>query len=227
MMNAMMKVREYLQFFGVLPDVDDLRPHIYLAHAAKAAQYKALRADASISIRLRADWMYRDRFSLRPIDLDLIRAIDRPEAKAQHMDGKAAWGKDVRFSFAPLNMYSFTSPPQNRWMIVAEDKSLPGRDAPRPGPVIGRAVSSTWYERASGDDSAESDDLQDGESRFVPCVLDDGTLAISDISIGEMSLAAGYYPPDIVAEHTERDVECLHESRMMEHGIVHCESRHL
>ncbi len=109
-------------------------------------------------------------------------------------------------------MYSFTNHPQNRWVFVAENNSLPGRDAPQRGQVIGRAVSITWYERASGDDSAESDDLQDGESLSVPCVSDDGTLAISDVSVGEMSLAAGYYSPDIVAEHTERDVECLHES---------------
>ena len=43
LMNAMMSVREYVHFFGSLPEFQDLRPHIYLAHAAKAAQYKALR----------------------------------------------------------------------------------------------------------------------------------------------------------------------------------------
>ncbi len=66
------------------------------------------------------------------------------------MDGKAAWGNYVRFLFTPLNMYSFTNLPQNRWMLVAEIKSLLGRDAPLPGQVIGRAVSISWYGRAVG-----------------------------------------------------------------------------
>jgi hypothetical protein len=45
------------------------------------------------------------------------------------------------------------------------------------------------------------------------------------MTLAEMCVAAGYYPTDIGPDFSERDVEKLHEGRLLNHGIVHIESR--
>jgi hypothetical protein len=227
-LNAVMKVREYIQAFGQIPEYADLREELMLLGQARAAQYKAMVADPSIHRSLRADWMYRERFNLRPVDMELIRAVDRPDAhKPSAADGpRVAWGNYVRFLFEPLHLYMFSNLHPHRWLFIAENKSLPGRDAPKPGQVIGRPLSIVWYEKASDEDVAECDDVQVDEVLLVPTASDGHCLPICDISLGELSLAAGYYPDDILAEHTERDVELLHESRFLNHGVLHFPSRY-
>ena len=74
-----------------------------------------------------------------------------------------------------------------------------------------------WYEVAP--DDVEDETVGAGELLLVPAATDNGRLVMLEQSIAEISFAAGYYPDDILPNYTARDVELLHESRLLNHGL--------
>ena len=77
-----------------------------------------------------------------------------------------------------------------------------------------------WLEKAT-----DVDQEGEGDVLLVPVQGDPGELHVSDISVGELSLSSGYYPPDVLPHHSTRDVELMHERRCLDHSIERFESR--
>ena len=130
-----------------------------------------------------------------------------------------AWGNYVRFLFAPHSVYCFTSVPTPRFFYVAENKSVAYRDAPKQGEAIGRPISVIWLERSPDGDG------QDGDDTFIPVAGSSGDLHVVDLNLAEISLASGYYLPDVQPHHSDRDVELLHEERCLQHDVERFESK--
>ena len=217
LMNAIMKLKSYMQHYGSLPSFHQLEGILSDIEHARRAQTQAALNDASISRRLVRDWPYRERFNLRPMDVELMRAGAAPaadDAAARSLD--VAWGNYVRFLFTPHYIYRFSALPEQRFLYIAENKSLPGRDAPKPDMAIGRALNIIWYEVAPADLVDKSDDVGVGEVLLTPCAGEGGRLDMKSMSIAQLSEAAGYYP-DVLPHHTDRDVELIHEQNLLTH----------
>ena len=123
-----------------------------------------------------------------------------------------AWGNYVRFLFDPHKVYQFRHLAVNRFLYVAENKSMPNRDDPIDGAAIGRHLVVAWYERVPGTDG-------DADLIVQPCAGDDGNLTLANLTVAEISKSAGFYPP-LTPHDTERDVELIHLAQLLSHGLV-------
>jgi hypothetical protein len=83
-------------------------------------------------------------------------------------------------------------------------------------------MSVVWYEDALEVDPDE--ELSASEIFLLPCGGDLPTLPVQEMTIGEISLAAGYYPT-VLPNQTERDIEILHEQAVLNNNVEHFESR--
>ena len=127
LMNAIMKLKSYMQYYGSLPSFHQLEGILSDIEHARRAQTQAALNDASISRRLVRDWPYRERFNLRPMDVELMRAGAAPAANdvaARDLD--VAWGNYVRFLFTPHYIYRFSALPVQRF-FVHRRKQKPAR----------------------------------------------------------------------------------------------------
>ena len=221
MLNALLKLRNYVTEYTALPDYEHLVEHISAINGWRAALYNNLSNDPNVARSSVRSVPYLERFNLRAADLQLVAPEAEDDASEAH-DSRSvhiAWANYVRFLFAPHNVYCFTGLPRNVFFYVAENKSVAYRDAPKQGEAIGRAISVIWLEMST---SSELPDCL-GAARptlFVPASDGaDGELHIADISLAEISLASGYYPPDVAPHHSDRDVELMHEQRLLQHAV--------
>jgi hypothetical protein len=103
----------------------------------------------------------------------------------------------------------------NRYLFVAENKSLPNREAPMTDHAVGRPLAIAWFEQTYDEADGEL-----GGDVVVPCDRDAaGSLKLVNSTIAEIARAAGYYPV-VGSNVTERDVEIIHEREFLNHGIV-------
>jgi hypothetical protein len=65
MLNAVLKIKHFVNHFGGLPDYDDIRGHMQAVQQGLWEQYKACTADDVVAKGLRSDFNYRGRFNLR------------------------------------------------------------------------------------------------------------------------------------------------------------------
>lgn len=156
------------------------------------------------------------RFNLSPHDVVILKG----GPSARHDPSKTpqlAWGNFLRFLLEPNSMYRFDMLPTNpqRFLFVAETKSLPGRDLPSEGAAMGRALMVAWFEL--------TEEAMQG-SIVSPVAGDQGELQLMPCTIAEISRAAGFYPTT-PAEASERDVELIHERAFLGHQVLryHCE----
>jgi hypothetical protein len=201
MLNAVLKIKHFVNHFGGLPDYDDIRGHMQAVQQGLWEQYKACTADDVVAKGLRSDFNYRGRFNLRGADIDLLKeAIGGRRDPAQ--TPQMAWGMYVRFLFEPNTFYSFLTLDPDKFLFIAQNKSLPGRDERAAGETLGRPLSVAWFERVG----VGMDGVQ-----VKPVSLSGSALTLMVATMAEISRAAGYYPA--VDEHMDaRTVELKHEA---------------
>jgi len=214
MLNAFLKIHNYIAFHGGLPEVHELVPHVRSIRQSLRDQYLALEAGGQVARGLRADWVYLDRFNLRPTDIDLVKAVAVLGAPKEAKGPEMAWGRYIKFLLVPGSFYSFDTLDAERFFYTAENKSLPGRDMPGEGAAVGRPLSIVWYQR---------EEEIAGGIRISPCagplVGATSSLAFTSASVAEISQAAGYHPP-VNVDDSARTVELKHERAFFSHGLL-------
>ena len=221
-LNAMLRLRNYHKTYGSLPPYDELKAYIDTIDSFYIQLYSSLRDGRETQLGVR-DQAFRDRFNLDAVETPHIVA-DSDDEDAARTDVKSidvAWGNYVRFLFAAHNVYSFVSlaPPIYFW--VAENKSVAYRDASKEGESIGRALSIIWL--VESHDQTCEEDLNVGERVFEPA--SGQSLEVANLSLAEISLVSGYYPPGVTPHHSDRDVELMHERKFLDLCAERFESR--
>ena len=225
LMNALLSLRNYIRTFGELPSLDSLNDHLDALESFNASLYRALLEGGEVAPRMLRQVHFRERFNLTAGAADaLVQDELDDEGDADSVDAKGvdiAWSNYVRFLFAPHNVYCVTALARNTYFYVAENKSVAYRDAPKVGEMMGRPISLVWLELNPDKDPQE----ELGWDVFSPCSGEEGELHISDVNLSEISLTSGYYPPDVLPSHTDRDVEIMHERRFLDLNVERMESR--
>ena len=138
MLNAILKVNDYADFFGGLPE-DELIPYIRSASEVRNTAIEITRATGMVARGSLRSAMYADRFNMNPNDIELLKAQAGPYVGID-ITPEVAWGNYVRFLFQPNTFYQFSKLSETSFLYVAENKSLPGRDVPGSGDAIGRPL---------------------------------------------------------------------------------------
>lgn len=146
MINCFLKLNNYMQFYGCLPDYDELLPHIKLVRESLQAQLAAVVSEGRVARGMRASWIYQDRFNLNVMDIDLIKETLAGQ-RGLPSTATHAWGMYVRFLFRPQTFYGFIHLSSQRYLMVIENKSLPGRAEIAEGEALGRFLSVAWFEK--------------------------------------------------------------------------------
>lgn len=199
-----------------MPPWGEFGPILNEVAAGHRERCRALVQEGVVAPGLRADWIYAERFNLRPTDIALIK---EQAAKAQGLpqNAETAWHQYIRFLFQPRCFYRFNGLPGAKFVYIAENKSLPGRRLPGEGEPIGRVMSVCWFE-------TEAADAHAGAIVVHPVSgMTTGELPLLSCTVAELAMAAGYFPV-ILPEATPRDVERLHEQHVLMHDILHYES---
>jgi hypothetical protein len=213
-LNALLKLFDYHQAMGTLPDADDVLPHLLDVSAAHRAELAG--TAAGMSLGSRSDYIYRERFNLRACDVDIVKEVALALKPADAQTPVVAWGFYVRFLFQPQRVYQFRNLTDDLYLYIAANKSFAGRDAPATDHAVGRPLSVCWLRRETDGvvDSALGGDLvvsvDDGDANVLP---------LTHCTVAEISRAAGFYPP-VLTDATERSVELLHERHFLEHNLV-------
>ena len=224
LMNTLLKLRRYYKTHNYMPDFATVEEEMADVRRARAMEYQGLLNSFGAPSVARRN-LYLERFHMRAIDVSLIRDGDGGghTAATEAPDARVAFSNYVRFLLEPGKMYRLTALNPDKYMYVTENKSV-ARPGTKDGMVSGRPLSVVWYEHAAAGDW-EQEDLGPDGAVLVPCSGAQDSLPMQDMSIAEISLTAGYYPPDITPDHTERDVEMLHEQRFLDHQLELFSSR--
>lgn len=209
LLNALLKLFDYLDTYQNLPAFE----HIYEVMALERyALYARLRNNRHVGDGLRVDQINFDRYNLTPAEVNLLR--DRRLAKpSEQVTAAVAWGNYVKGLFKPDVVYEFTNLHPDRYLYVAENKSLPNREARARGEAIGRELMVIWFKKA--------DEQPDTGTVLVPTAdLGRGEIELVGMTIAEISRAAGLHP-DVPAAASDRDAEILQENILLdESGVV-------
>ena len=225
LLNALLKLRWFNNTYRQFPNFGRIDEEMGNVRRARAMEYQGL-LNSFGAPKTATKNMYLERFQLRAIDVCLIQDGDgggHGAAAAEVSDARFAFSNYVRFLLDPGKMYRLTALNANRYVYVTENKSV-ARPGTKDGMVTGRPLNVVWYEPAAVDDF-EDEDLGIDGVMLVPCSGAQDSLPMQDMSIAEISIAAGYYPPDITPDHSERDVEMLHEQRFLDHQLEVFSSR--
>jgi hypothetical protein len=228
-LNAVLKLRHYFFTVGNLPAFEELDTYIEEVAQAHRQRYLAIVAAGDVAPRFVADQPFRERFHLRAVDAALVRHVDNDgddgDADEAAQGADRAFANYTRFLFEPHQMYRFTGLPGDiKYVYITENKTVAYRDKPKPRQAIGRHLSMAWYQPAPGIDVGE--ELKATEEVLLPCAGYSHDLPVQEMTLAEMSLAAGYNP-NVAPEFSERDVERTHETSLLAHGLEHFESRRL
>ena len=94
--------------------------------------------------------------------------------------------------------------------VRGETKSLPGRDAPVDGSARGRCLAAAWFEKV---------DVSVAGLIVTPVEGQGEELKLELRTVADISREAGYNPPTKQAL-TAREMEVVHEERLLDHGVI-------
>ena len=120
-LNALVKLANYIQFFGALPDHDELRPFLIEAKDVLRMMLAAIR-HRQLPEGLRSATMYLQRFNLDPEQLCLVKERILLQTVTPKQTPQHAFGMYLRWLFEPGHFYQF-SLLSNRILFIAENKS--------------------------------------------------------------------------------------------------------
>ena len=124
-LNAVLKIKHYINHHGGLPNHDEFREHLLQVQRGLQAQYRACAQAGVVARSMRADHPFRQRFNLRPTDIDLLREAIGDRARPDQTP-TFAWGMYCRFLFQQGQFYSFAGLGDEKYLFVAENKSFAG-----------------------------------------------------------------------------------------------------
>ena len=176
--------------------------------------YSVCRNTGTVARGLYSWSLYKDRFNLNIADLNLVKA-----AAATYVGlptcPEISWGFYLRFLLRPKHFYRFLGLHPPRYVMCAENKSLPGRDKQPEGAALGRPMSIAWFEEVST--------TIDGVVVKPVAESANGELKLMLSSIAELARAAGYYPA-IPADSTARESELILERGFLTNDLVEYQS---
>jgi hypothetical protein len=213
LLNAQLKLQNYLNFFGGFPDISELMPLIQAVRADFRALYEQATSTGNVAPRLRRDYVYSQRFNLRPTDIDLLKAAMGSAPQIQKTP-KVSWGMYLRNLLIPHYFYFFSSLTQvhsHRYVLVWEHKSFAGRLFPGEGAAVGRPLGVAFFEKI--------ETLAQG-ILIAPCDgnADATALELMTATVAEISKALGFFPA-LDDGATARDEEILHEEAFLSHDV--------
>ena len=193
--------------------MEELAEHFATVRESQRAMVRAAVANPESAYTV--DDMYNERFNLRAVDMPLVR--DRIEhQREERQTASDAWDMYVRFLLEPGLMFAYTALNQDLFLYVAENKSLPNREAPaHDGVATGRHLTVAWF-----NPKAEHTD----PLHVVPVAGETGKLQLMNSTMAEIIRAAGFHP-DVLPHHTERDVESMYMSYALTHELAVYECR--
>ena len=210
MLNALLKLNHFVNSFGGLPPPGELGPHIEHIRHGTHRQLQTLRASGEVAPSMQADWIYRHRFNMSSLDVCLLKGRTAT-IETLPRTATVAWGFYLRSLFEPKYFYNFSALSNTMFLYIAENKSMPGRDAPKEGECVGRSLSAAWFEK-----------LEDSLAGICVRPVDggiSGELPLLLATVAEIARAAGDYP-DVDGNATARDIEILLESRLLQHRVI-------
>lgn len=211
LLNAILKLQEYLHFFGSFPSHADLLPYLRDQRLAYHAEYKEIVRAGVVAKGMRSDVIFQSRFNLNPAEAELVaEAEEKPPELKQTIT--TAWGSYVRFLFEPGHVYSFDALAPNQYFYVVENKSFAYRDMPCEDAAQGRTLSIAWFSEVGNTDLH-------GAMILEPCEGLVGDLILQAMTVADISRAAGYYPPH-ADDATARELEVLHEQALLQHNLI-------
>ena len=153
--------------------------------------------------------MYLDRFNLRPIDIELGR--ETPLHQDSHESAEYTWSVYLKKLLLPSKFYCLSLLRSDRFFLVADNRSLPGRDVVGQDEAHGRPLAVVWFEKTG--ESIEGIIVSPCNEAIV------GQLELLNATIAELSRSSGYFPA-IAANTTARAEELLHEQAFLSHDIL-------
>ena len=129
----------------------------------------------------------------------------RGTAEPTRLTFEVAWSNYVRKTFSKGNFYAFETLRPELYLYVAENKSLPGREARAEGDALGRSLSVAWFEAHETTDDGVVVTRVDKTSQ-------DALLTMLS-SLAEILHAAGEPWPALGPEATARALEVAVEAR--------------
>ena len=213
LLNALLKLQCYLRCHGRFPSAIELNPHLLLIGRGLTMQYDALRTSGTVASGAMHETLYRDRFNLNPMDVELMKAEMQEHHDERPRTPIVAYGNYIRFLFTPNNFYSLAHVGDGtRYFMVARTQAAPGKDIPHEGEAQGRSLSIAWFQYLA---------TVDGGVSVCPCDGELGELKIVQSTIAEIAQGCGYFAPVASADDAEK-VEQTHLSKFLNHcPMVH------
>ena len=214
-LNACLKLQNFIHYNGGLPDAAELWPFVCEAKADIAAELRKVNLIEDLPPRMRKNWIYLERFNLRPGDVELVKQAQAHAQGAPKTSADVALGYYLRFLLRPNNFYQLSSLKDDLYFYVAENRSLPGRDAPAEGEAISRPLSVTFFQRV---------EHALGGTIVEPCDSQSSSLQLQNVTIAEIALACGFQSG---AFATDREAEIAIERQFLSHSVLHFESKRM
>ena len=106
MMNALARLRNYLESHGAFPPAAELSEHLEAEILVRRNALRALAEEDRIAPGYREDALYLDRFNLGPADLVLMEQAGDGRPRTAVYSWSTAWSNYVRKSFFPNRFHS-------------------------------------------------------------------------------------------------------------------------
>jgi hypothetical protein len=218
MMNALLKLANYLFFNGSFPSNTELSPYIAIAANTLTAQIQLVRDGGSIAPGFTHKHILNDALNLSLADIEVVlntaeHVVRRPLPSSPQL----SWGFYLRWLFMSNGFYEFSRLSSEHVVFDAENKSFAGRETPPEEGLFGRPMSIAFFTVVE----------RTGDGLIVRPMraIDDGAaLRLQSLNVAEMSRAAGDYIEPASATDTSRDMELQLEARMLHHQIMRYDS---
>ncbi len=219
LLNALLKLHAYLQYFGALPDPekDGLLQIIQEVRRGYWLQMKQLRLGGCPS-GMRWAEMYKRRFNLCYTDISLLKASLGAYTGVGSTFESSRYNH-IRDIFELHTFYRLSLLTARHYFYVAETKSFHGRAVPAEGESQGRPLVICWFEPL--------EETIDG-TLLAPVTGAGGGVALklSLCSIAEIARASGDFRT-VPENCSKRGEEIMLEESFLSHGLVTYQSRQL
>ena len=149
-MNALLKLRCYLESNQGFPGPDELDPHLLAEHAEHRAALRAVQDEEHVALGYRTSYTYLQRFNLGGHRPDILIG----PAPAPVVPGSPfviAWRNYIKTVFQKGFLYRLSCKP-DVVLYIAENKTLAGKeDRTYEGEATGRKLAVVFFEDMHGD----------------------------------------------------------------------------
>jgi len=205
MLNAILKLHNYMSTNGGLPDYSELEPYMVDVRDGLYRQGVALQRDPSVAPGSTWQALYASRFNLRASDMELARQLDPNETANPDNTALTAFSNYLRFLFENDIFYALDQVDPSVFFLVIRAKAAPGRNPVLGQGARGRKLAVAWFRKLEDTDNG---------IQVTPMGGDTGKLSVQLHTIAELAKTIGHYPATDHL-HAEAEVEALYEEQFL------------